>query len=104
MRAVRLLQEAIEEAVAAAEWYDRESPGLGDEFSQAIEAAIDVIEESILPLSPLPGKPGSEDARQLILKRFPFKLIAIERADEVVVIAVAHLARRPGYWRERIKR
>ena len=103
MRPVRILQEAAEEVAAAANWYDRERPGLGTELSDAVEAAIDLIEEDILPLSPMPGKSGTKGAKRLILKRFPYDIVVIERTSEVVVIAVAHHSRRPGYWRERIR-
>ncbi len=75
MRPVRILQEDAEEAVAAAEWYEREHPGLGTEFSDPIEAAIDLLEEDILPLSTLPGKSGGKGAKRLILKRFPYDLV-----------------------------
>jgi hypothetical protein len=103
VRPVRILQEAAEEVAAAANWYDRERPGLGTELSDAVEAAIDLIEEDILPLSPMPGKSGTKGAKRLILKRFPYDIVVIERTSEVVVIAVAHHSRRPGYWRERIR-
>lgn len=88
---------------AAANWYDRERFGLGTEFSDVVEAAIDLIEENILPLSPMPGKSGAKGAKRLILKRFPYDIVVIERTSEVVVIAVAHHSRKPGYWRERIR-
>lgn len=100
MGRVRILQEAADEAVAAADWYDRERPGLGLEFFAAIEAAIDLIETDALPLAPLSGVKG---AKRLILKRFPYDLIVVERANEAILIAVAHHSRRPGYWRQRIR-
>lgn len=80
MRPVRILEEAAEEVAAAADWYDRERPGLGTEFFEAVESAIDLIEEDILPLSPLPGKSGAIGAKRLILKRFPYDIVVIERS------------------------
>ena len=102
MRPVRILQEAAEEAAAAVVWYDRERRGLGTEFSDVIESALDLIEEDIFPLSPLPGKSGSKGAKRLILKRFPYDIVVVERTSEIIVIAVAHHSRKPGYWRKRI--
>lgn len=55
MRTVRILEEAAEEAAEAAAWYETERPGLGTDFFKAVEAAIDLIEEDILPLLPMPG-------------------------------------------------
>lgn len=53
MRKVRILQEAADEAIAAANWYDKECEGLGAEFANAVEIVIDLIEEDTLPLSPM---------------------------------------------------
>jgi toxin ParE1/3/4 len=102
MRKVRILQEAADEAIAAANWYDKECEGLGAEFANAVEIAIDLIEEDILPLSPMPGKAGANGVRRLILKRFPYDIVITESTEEVIVLAVAHHSRKPGYWRQRI--
>lgn len=103
MRSVRILEEAAEEAAEAAAWYEKERPGLGIDFSEAVEAAIDLIEEDILPLFPMTGEAGIKGAKRLILKRFPYDIVTIEKSHEVLVIAFAHQSRKPGYWRDRIK-
>lgn len=101
MRTVRILEEASQEAIEAAVWYEYEQAGLGVEFFAAVDAAIDVIEENFIPLSLLPEEAGDTGAKRLILERFPYDIIAIELPEETVVIAVAHHSREPGYWRER---
>ena len=103
MRKVRILEEASQEAIEAAAWYEYEQPGLGAEFFAAVDAAIDVIEEVFLPLSPLPKEAGDTGARRLILERFPYDIVAIELPEEAIVIAVAHHSRKPGYWLGRSK-
>jgi|TARA_R110000823_G_scaffold312795_2_gene439799 toxin ParE1/3/4 len=103
VRTVRILEDASQEAIEAAAWYEYEQPGLGAEFFAAVDAAIDVIEENFLPLSPLPEETGNTGARRLILERFPYDIVAIELPDETVVIAVAHHSRKPGYWLGRSK-
>ncbi len=77
MRNVRILHQAAEEAEAAAEWYERERQGLGVEFSDAIDAAIDIIEDGFLPLSPMPGLSGTTGAKRLILRRFPYDIVVL---------------------------
>lgn len=101
MRTVRILEDASQEAIEAAARYEHEQPGLGGEFFAAVDAAIDVIEENFIPLSPLPEEAGDTGARRLILERFPYDIVAIELPEEAVVIAVAHHSRKPGYWRKR---
>lgn len=103
MRNVQILHQAAEEAEAAAAWYESERQGLGVEFSDAIDAAIDIIEDGFLPLSPMPGQSGSTGAKRLILRRFPYDIVVIERDDDVIIVAFAHHSRKPGYWQDRIR-
>jgi len=102
MKRIRILQQAAEEVAAAANWYDKERSGLGQEFVNAVEMAMDLIEEDLLPLSPMPGKSRGLGMKRLILKRFPYDLVVREAKNETVVVAVAHHSRQPGYWRERL--
>ena len=102
MRKIKILQAAAEEAIAAADWYDKEREGLGKEFVSAVELAIDLIEENIRPLSPMPGKSGDIGAKRLILKRFPYDIVVFEGELETVVLAIAHQSRQPGYWQGRL--
>ena len=102
MRTVRILADAAEEAIEAAIWYERQRPGLGTDFFEAFEAATDLVEAGHIPFTPYPGKAGAAGAKRVILKRFPYDIVIVERATELVVIAVAHQSRKPGYWRERL--
>ena len=101
MRRIRILEEASNEAIAAASWYDRERPGLGAEFEQAVDAALDLLEEDMAPLAPVPGLSDGLSAKRLLLRRFPYSIVVRESDDGYLVIAVAHQHRRPGYWRDR---
>ena len=40
--------------------------------------------------------------RRLLLRQFPYKVLIVNLPDQLVVIAFAHVRRKPGYWRERI--
>jgi toxin ParE1/3/4 len=40
--------------------------------------------------------------RRFVMSRFPFALPYLVIEEQVVVLAVAHLRRRPGYWLRRI--
>jgi toxin ParE1/3/4 len=103
MRKVRILEEAAEEAAEAAAWYELQRPGLGAQFEHAVDAALDLLEEEIIPLAALPGVAGERGAKRLILKRFPYDVVVSEVSDEFVVVAFAHQSRRPGYWRARLR-
>jgi len=102
MRRLRIHAAAAEEAAEASAWYEKERPGLGADFLRAVDAALDLLEADIVPLASVPGGAGKQGAKRLFLRRFPYAVVVRESADEVLVIAFAHSARRPGYWRERL--
>lgn len=101
MRTLRIHAAASEEAAEAAAWYEKERPGLGVDFEYAVDAALDLLEQEIVPLTTLPGAAGARGVKRLLLRRFPYAVIVREYPAETVVIAFAHHARRPGYWRDR---
>ena len=102
MTRVRVSAEASEELEQAAAWYEEQSPGLGANLVDAFEHAIDLLREESPPLVTMGGQSGRRGAKRLLLHRFPFSVVTIEVGDERVVIALAHHARRPDYWRDRL--
>jgi plasmid stabilization system protein ParE len=100
VRRVRILEQAAIEAIEAAAWYEHERPGLGKEFDHAVNAAIDLLEDEIVPLANLPGAAGT---KRLLLRRFPYDIVVRELLEEIIVVAVAHQSRRPGYWKDRLR-
>lgn len=103
MRVVRVSAEAAEELENAAAWYERESPGLGTRLIDAFEHAITLLKEEMPPLTPMPGEARRRGAKRLLLHRFPYSVVTVQRRDEFVVVAFAHDARRPGYWKDRLR-
>ena len=81
----------------AVEYYEQCQPGLGLEFAEEVYAAIARIIEYPNVSSAL-----SKNTRRCLINRFPFGLIYQVKAKTLRVIAVAHLQRQPGYWKERI--
>lgn len=90
------LPAAREELFAAAEYYEAASPGLGAEFVEDVERAV-----GRLSTFPKHGSPYVSDTRRIILRRFPFDIVYLESDSELLIVAVAHQARRPFYWRSR---
>lgn len=97
-RAIRSLRAAGEEFAAAVEWYEEQRVGLGAEFFDAVAETTARIQSH-----PEIGTPASADTltRRALVPRFPYQIVYRPSADQIVIIAVAHLKRRPGYWRER---
>ncbi len=74
MRRIRILEEASDEAIAAAAWYDRERPGLGIEFEQAVDAALDLLERTWRHWCRLPGYPERRKPTDFFLDDFRIRL------------------------------
>ena len=102
MTKVRVDSKAAEEVTEAAVWYEMESPGLGFGLLDAFEHALELLADELSPLSAMAGAAASLGAKRLILHRFPFSVVVLERTDEIFVVAFAHHSRRPGYWADRI--
>jgi toxin ParE1/3/4 len=49
------------------------------------------------------GKPVGGEVRRRTLTDWPYGIFYRLRGDELIIIAVAHHRRRPGYWRSRLR-
>ncbi len=94
--AIVLDPRAEAEARAAFVWYRERNPRAADEFQAAFERALaDVVEAST-------RWPVFEDgARRRLLGKFPYVLVYDSDDRRIVVLALMHLRRRPGYWTSR---
>lgn len=97
----RILDEARAEAFEAAAWYETQQPGLGGEFLDALVKAIGIIETDPDRFARLETSVIKRNTRRFLLSRFPYIIVYELLKDEIVVVAVAHAARRPGYWKDR---
>jgi hypothetical protein len=91
--------EAREELLAAAIWYDDQRAGLGDEFLSAIDDVLERVAEA--PLS-YPRDRFDHRARRALAARFPFAVVFVVHNDDVRVVAFAHAKRLPAYWTKRV--
>ena len=94
---VEFLPEAEEEMMEAAVFYQEKAEGLGERFLDDVERATQLLSEQ-----PLIGQQLDNHLRQLLMHRFPFSLIYSSEQSEILILAVAHQRRRPGYWQERL--
>ena len=97
MTAVIFLPPAQEEMTAAARYYQAQSVGLGTEFLAEVEWTIAAIASH-----PKAAQKVGQDIRRRLLKRFPFGILYVATVDEIMILAVMHIRRRPGYWQDRL--
>ena len=94
---VKLHPDARAELRAARNWYYERSPLSAIAFAQTVDNAITRITDApkTFPL-------GDHGTRRFILQRFPFSIFYRDLDTEIVIVAVAHQKRRPGYWSSRV--
>lgn len=81
------------EAIAS---YRNRSTSVATEFRVEVSDKIRRIAEA-----PYRWPKYLHGTRRFVLDRFPFSIIYLDDPDAVIIIAVAHSKRKPGYWKDR---
>ena len=96
MTRVRFVEPARLEVLAEVGYYYQVETGLGAEFLEAIEDAT-----ARALAYPLAGSPAQNRTRRVFLRDLPFALVYRSDEQGITINALAHHARKPGYWRSR---
>jgi plasmid stabilization system protein ParE len=78
------------------DWYAARSPLAALRFVSAVDQALTGI-----AADPEHFAAVDDVHRQCPVKRFPFRVVYRVANQRVVVVAIAHASRRPGYWQQR---
>jgi toxin ParE1/3/4 len=89
--------DALAEAIEAFQWYDKRSPAAAERFWLELRRA-----RTLVTKRPETWGPYLHGTRCFRLNRLPYGLVYVEDGDRIIGVAVAHLKRRAGYWRERL--
>ena len=90
---LKFSSRVLREIGEAQEWYELQSPGLGEEFIAAMELQLKRLEQA-----PLLYAEVIPSVRRAFLPRFPYGLFYAVRGNLVHVLAVLHDARNPKHW------
>ena len=92
----QLHPEADAEFAGAVRYYSEVSPELGVRFYREMERLFREVCAD-------PGRFRQFDppARRHFSRDFPYAIIFIGKPDQLWIVAVMHMKRKPGYWRER---
>jgi len=96
---IRLTGEAQVELAEAVRWYEARVPGLGKELLAAVAKTLSLLARRPELGSDVPAVRRT-DVRRLLVPRFPYQIVYHRRSGDLVIVAVAHLKRRPGYWKD----
>lgn len=93
---VRFHPHAQAEMAHAAAWYEAQQGNLGRRFLAAVQDAINRIQinPGLYPL--IEG-----DVRRCLTKVFPYGILFRIMPSGIAIMAVMHLHREPGYWKDR---
>lgn len=97
MKTCQFLGPAEEELNEAARFYDERSAGLGGDFLEEVEKTVWSI-----AAHPSSGVRVSGNIRRRLLRRFPYGVLYAREPDSIVIVAIMHLNREPGYWKKRL--
>lgn len=98
MKRARFVAAAREELLAEVAYYSQARSGLGERFAAAVEEAT-----ARALAFPQAGSPAASGTRRVFIKEFPFSVIYRPENDGILVLALAHHARQPDYWRSRLQ-
>ncbi len=94
---LEFLPEASAELECVTGDYEARTPGLGVRFRREVESACAAIVQH-----PLLWRLREQGYRRVNLPGFPYYIAFIAEEENVLVIAVAHSGRRPGYFESRL--
>ena len=94
---IRLLKIAETELDEAVIFYNSEQPGLGADFIVEFVNFLDRIKAY-----PKAWNPFTQNTRRCQLRRFPYGIVYQIFETAILVVAISHLHREPGYWQERL--
>ncbi len=97
----RLLAPARRELKQDAAWYECRQAGLGERFLDSVRQAFQRIVDDPQSLPRDVTKRSHRDIRRCAVSGFSYQVIFEIRPDELVVLAITHGSRRPGYWSRR---
>ena len=89
--------EAKHELAEAAEYYLWEVPGLDEDFVAEVGKAVATIAGD-----PMRHREFDPPYRRLKTRRFPYQIIYAIEGGELLIVAVMHQSREPGYWKDRL--
>ena len=96
MASLPILTEAQAEYEEALAWYFDRSPAAASGFEREFEHGLQQIADA-----PLQWPALDDRHRCYILRRYPYSIVYRVDGGQVLVVAVAHTRRRPGYWKRR---
>ena len=89
--------EALEDYQQAVDWYAQRGTPTALRFVASIEETIRRVAEA-----PERWRVVEEDVHRCLTRVFPYGVLYTIEPEAVLIVAVMHCSREPGYWRSRL--
>ena len=96
MKPLHVVALAQDELRDARDWYERQGPGMGRRFVEAVGVVLEHIRENPRQFPVVHG-----ELRRALVRRFPYGVFFLDQPAVIRVVAVVHLHRHPATWRRR---
>ena len=92
--------EADREYAEAAQYYERQRPGLGAELIVTVDEAVEGLKRF-----PRRWRVIEDDVRRGLLERFPYAFYYWEKipGEELEILSISHSKRHPLHWKSRLE-
>ena len=87
---------ARDDIAAAYAWYERQRPGLGEDFVNAVDFALAAVRDHPEMYARI-----HSEIRRVTVQGYPYGVFYLSEPGTIVVLAVAHHRRHPRRWRGR---
>ena len=94
---VNFLTATEKELAEGIEYYNAQRSDLGFEFLDQVQSAVARIKQY-----PDAWQQLSRRTRRCLIKQFPYGIIYQIRSNEILIVAITHLHRKPDYWANRL--
>jgi toxin ParE1/3/4 len=88
--------EALTEYAEAVQYYTERRVEVAQAFIDAIEDTVYRIRES-----PIRYRAIDDEVRRCMTGKFPYGILYTIEQDYILILAVMHCSRKPGYWKSR---
>ena len=95
---VEFLDEAEQELTVATLWYEAKQSGLGKRLRDEVAHVVSRVAED-----PTLWRERKGGYRRVNCPVFPYFIAYIMRRQKIIIVAVGHGHRKPGYWKSRVK-
>jgi plasmid stabilization system protein ParE len=88
--------EALTEYAEAVQYYT-------EQRIEVAQAFINSIEDTVYRIREAPTRYAAiyDDVRRCMAKKFPYGILYTIEQDYILILAVMHCSREPGYWKSR---